>query len=67
MIAETIAQCLGIEAVSLSPEQAAAHFGWMGYFMGRDVPSSSALTQERLGWHPTQIGLIEDLHLALAS
>ena len=32
--------------------------------MGFDVPASSALTQERLGWRPTGPGLISDLDQA---
>jgi hypothetical protein len=27
-------------------------------FVGADIPASGALTQERLGWHPTGVGLI---------
>ena len=61
-IAEAIGRGLKIPAVSLSPEEAAAHFGWMAFFAGLDMPASSALTQQRLGWHPTQkVGMIEDL------
>ena len=29
--------------------------------VGADVPASSALTQERLGWRPTHTGMISDL------
>ncbi len=61
-IAEAIGRGLKIPVVSLSSEEAAGHFGWMGMFAGMDMPASSALTQERLGWHPTQkVGMIEDL------
>jgi nucleoside-diphosphate-sugar epimerase len=60
-IAEVIGRGLKVPVVSLSPEEAAAHFGWLGAFAGRDVPASSAQTQERLGWHPTGPGLIADL------
>ena len=61
-IAEAIGRGLKIPVVSLSPEVAAGHFGWMAMFAGMDMPASSALTKERLGWHPTQkAGLIEDL------
>jgi nucleoside-diphosphate-sugar epimerase len=61
-IAEAIGGGLKIPVVSLSPEEAAGHFGWLGFFAGLDMPASSALTQERLGWHPTQkAGMIEDL------
>lgn len=60
-IAETVGRGLNVPAVSLSPEEAQAHFGWLGMFAGRDLPASSALTRERLGWHPTGPGLIADL------
>jgi nucleoside-diphosphate-sugar epimerase len=60
-IAEAIGRRLNIPVVSKSPEQAADHFGWLAFFVGVDSPASSALTQERLGWRPTQTGLISDL------
>jgi len=60
-IAETIGRGLKVPVVSLSPEKAAAHFGWLAMFAGLDVPASSARTQQRLGWHPTGPGLIADL------
>jgi nucleoside-diphosphate-sugar epimerase len=60
-IADAIGRCLNVETVSIPQEEAYAHFGWVGALVGRDIPSSSALTRERLGWRPTQIGLIEDL------
>jgi hypothetical protein len=33
-------------------------------FAGFDMPASSALTQQRLGWTPTGPGLISDLDQA---
>ena len=61
-IAEAIGRGLKIPVVSMSPEEAAGHFGWLGFFAGMDMPASSALTQQRLGWHPTQkAGMIDDL------
>ncbi len=60
-IAEVIGRGLQVPAVSLSPEEAPAHFGWLGAFAGRDLPASSAQTRERLGWHPTGPGMIADL------
>ena len=60
-IAEVIGRGLKIPVVSLSPEQAPAHFGWLAPFAGMDMLASSTLTQERLGWRPTGPGLIEDL------
>jgi len=60
-IAEVIGRGLKVPVVSMSPEEAAAHFGWLAMFADRDVPASSAQTQKRLGWHPTGPGLIADL------
>jgi nucleoside-diphosphate-sugar epimerase len=60
-IAEAIGRGLKVPVVSKSPEEAAAHFGWLAPFVGRDLIGSSAQTQERLGWRPTGPGLITDL------
>ncbi len=60
-IAETIGRGMKLPVVSLSPEEAGGHFGWLGMFVGLDMRASSALTQARLGWHPSGPGLIEDL------
>jgi nucleoside-diphosphate-sugar epimerase len=62
-IAEAIGRGLKVPVVSKSPGEAAKHFGWLGLFAGIDCPASSALTQERLGWHPTALpGMISDLN-----
>jgi hypothetical protein len=60
-IAEAIGRSLKIPVVAKSPEEAAGHFGWLAFFAGMDAPASSALTQQRLGWRPTGVGLISDL------
>jgi nucleoside-diphosphate-sugar epimerase len=60
-IAEVIGRHLNVPAVSIAPAQAGEHFGWMARFWALDAPASSALTQERMGWTPEQVGLIEDL------
>jgi nucleoside-diphosphate-sugar epimerase len=60
-IAEVIGRRLNVPVVAKSREEAASHFGFLGHFAGMDVPASSALTQERLGWRPTQPGLIPDI------
>jgi hypothetical protein len=61
-IADAIGRGLNAPVVAKSPEEAAAHFGWLGLFVGFDCPVSSALTQERLGWSPSaQPGMISDL------
>jgi nucleoside-diphosphate-sugar epimerase len=60
-IAEVIGRGLKVPVVSLTPEEAAAHFGWLAAFAGWDLTGSSELTQQRLGWRPTGPGLIADL------
>jgi nucleoside-diphosphate-sugar epimerase len=60
-IAEAIGRHLDIPTRSIPPEDAAAHFGWIGGFLIPDSPASSTLTQQLLGWKPTGPGLIEDL------
>lgn len=60
-IAETLAAGLGLPAKSIAPEEAAAHFGWLGAFIGLDLSASSAWTRQALGWEPTGPTLLEDL------
>ena len=60
-IAEVIGRGLKVPVVAMTPEKAAAHFGFFAMFAGRDLIVSSKLTQERLGWHPTGPGLLADL------
>jgi nucleoside-diphosphate-sugar epimerase len=60
-IAEAIGRGLKVRVVSLSPEQAQAHFGWLSMFASNDLQASSAQTRRELGWNPTGPGLIADL------
>ncbi|SDV50761.1 SDR family oxidoreductase [Chitinasiproducens palmae] len=60
-IAETIGRRLGLPVASLTLEAAQAEFGWLAPFLALDMPASSALTRERLGWTPVHRGLIADL------
>jgi nucleoside-diphosphate-sugar epimerase len=60
-IAEVIGKGLKMPVVSVTAEEAAAHFGWLAPFMAFDMPASSALTQQRLGWKPMGPSLIADL------
>ena len=60
-IAEVIGRGLQAPVVSISQEEAQAHFGWLAMFAGFDMPASSAQTRQRLGWHPTGPRLIADL------
>jgi|SRR5450830_1348293 len=60
-IAEVIARGLHIPAVSITADAAPAHFGWLGDFVGRDLPASAQRTQQLLDWQPRGPGLIADL------
>ena len=60
-IAAVIGRHLNLPVVSIAPEQADAHFGFLGSLVSLDNPTSSLQTQELLGWKPTHPGLIEDL------
>ena len=60
-IAEVVGAGLNVPVVSLSPDDAPAHFGWFAMFAGLDLRASGAWTAEQLGWRPTGPGLIADL------
>ncbi|BFI95899.1 MAG: SDR family oxidoreductase [Rhodanobacter sp.] len=60
-IAEVIGRGLGVPSVSLSSEQAATHFGWLGMFAGHDMTALSAQTKAKLDWAPMGPGLLQDL------
>ncbi len=60
-ITEVIARRLNLPLKSISPDEAAGHFGWFARFAGIDAPASSARTRARLGWTPTHPDLLADL------
>jgi len=60
-IAEVIGRHLDLPVVAIAPEDANAHFGFLGGFLAADSPTSSALTRALVGWQPTYPGLIADL------
>lgn len=60
-IAGVIGRRLGVPVVSVPAEKASEHFGFLGNFFSLDSPASSVLTEQRLGWHPVQPGLLTDL------
>jgi nucleoside-diphosphate-sugar epimerase len=60
-IAGVIGQRLNVPVVSKSPADAAKQFSFLSLFLPVDNPTSSQLTQKRLGWRPSQPGLIADL------
>jgi nucleoside-diphosphate-sugar epimerase len=60
-IAEVIGHHLNVPVTSVAGDQVAEHFGFLGAFFAADLPASSAITQQMLGWRPVQPGLIADL------
>lgn len=60
-IATAIGKGLQVPVVSIAREKAEEHFGFLGFFAGRDVLTSSAQTRARLGWNPTGPALLTDL------
>jgi nucleoside-diphosphate-sugar epimerase len=60
-VVELIGRALNVPVVSIKKEQAGDYYGPLAMFAGLDMPASSALTQQRLGWTPTGIGLIADI------
>lgn len=60
-IAEAHGRGLKVPVVSIRPEEAEAHYGWLALFANMDMPSSSVLTQQKLNWKPSGPGLIADL------
>jgi nucleoside-diphosphate-sugar epimerase len=60
-IVEAHGRGLKVPVVSIKPEESEAHFGWLARFALIDMPSSSAITQQKLNWKPTGPGMIADL------
>jgi nucleoside-diphosphate-sugar epimerase len=60
-IVEAHGRGLNVPVVSIKPEEAEAHFGWLAHFARVDMPSSSAITQKKLNWKPIGPALITDL------
>jgi nucleoside-diphosphate-sugar epimerase len=63
-IAEAIGLGLNLPVVSMTAQEAGAHFGWLAAFAGFDLSASSALTRKWLGWQPAGPGLLADLNQA---
>ncbi|WNS46953.1 SDR family oxidoreductase [Paenibacillus sp. MMS20-IR301] len=66
-IAEVIGRKLNVPAASITSEEAAAHFGFLGPIAALDLAGlyntaqAGPATRELLGWTPVQSGLIADL------
>jgi nucleoside-diphosphate-sugar epimerase len=60
-VAETIAGQLGIEARSVTQDEAPKYLSFLAGFAGLDAPVSNAATIATLGWKPTHPGWVEDV------
>lgn len=60
-IATALGKGLKVPVISIAPEQSQEHFGFLGFFAGRDAHVSSAQTRTQLGWNPTGPSLLADL------
>ncbi|OXA76551.1 Nucleoside-diphosphate-sugar epimerase [Flavobacterium aquidurense] len=60
-IAELIGDKLNLPVQSVSGEEIANHFDWMGRFIAFEGAAVSTKTQNQLGWKPEHIGLLEDM------
>jgi nucleoside-diphosphate-sugar epimerase len=60
-IATVIGRGLNVPVISIPPEKAQEHFGFLGFFAGRDAHVSSAQTRAKLAWNPTGPDLLTDL------
>lgn len=60
-VSQAIGRALDLPVTSITAEQGQAQFGFLAHFLASDMPASSALTRELLGWQPAGPGLIADL------
>lgn len=60
-IAEAVGRMLDVPVVSVAPEKAAEHFGFVGRFFALDMTASSERTRELLEWTPYGPSLAEDI------
>ena len=52
---------MGLPVESIPQEGAEEHLGWLAGFVATDVPASSAITREQLGWRPSGPSLLDDV------
>jgi nucleoside-diphosphate-sugar epimerase len=60
-IAALIGQKLNLPVVSVTGDDIVKHFEWMSGFIGFDSAATALQTQQRLGWKPGEIGLLDDV------
>lgn len=62
-IAEAIASRIGVPAVSIPLDELMmpGYFGFLANLVKLDLPATSHITRQFLGWQPTQASLLEDI------
>ncbi|MFD9428725.1 MULTISPECIES: SDR family oxidoreductase [unclassified Streptomyces] len=60
-IAEAIGRSLGLPVESVAPEDAGAHFGFVGSFFASAMTASNNATRQLLAWEPTGPSLLADI------
>ena len=60
-IAEALATRLGVPAMSAPAQQIADEIPFVGQFLAADIPATSTITRDLLGWQPTGPTLLEDI------
>ncbi|RSN27590.1 3-beta hydroxysteroid dehydrogenase [Amycolatopsis sp. WAC 01416] len=60
-IAKAVGRMLDVPVVSVAPEKAGEHFGFVGRFFALDMSASSDRTRELLKWTPYGPSLAEDI------
>jgi nucleoside-diphosphate-sugar epimerase len=60
-LAEALGRRMGLPTRSVSPDDAAEHFGWLAGFIAMDAPASSEITRQSLDWAPTGPTLLDDV------
>lgn len=60
-ITEALGEALDLPVVSIDPDDAERHFGFVGHFFAQSMTASSELTRRLLDWTPTGPGLVPDI------
>ncbi|MFF1919837.1 SDR family oxidoreductase [Streptomyces sp. NPDC058221] len=60
-IAEAIGDSLGLPVGSVAPQDAGAHFGFVGSFFASTMTASNDVTRKLLSWEPTGPSLLADI------
>ncbi|MFE6159900.1 SDR family oxidoreductase [Streptomyces sp. NPDC056486] len=60
-IAEAIGRSLGLAVESVAPQDAGAHFGFVGSFFASTMTASSKATRDLLSWEPAGPSLLADI------